>query len=114
MDLYNERAETGLQCIAGAMPKFLLLSGAKKRKISKEKKRKDLAVIAKTPRLNHFFPAKLPSSNFEAVTLTTASKNVAVKRQHLFLSCSSVLNCVATVWSDLCCGKLLFASLMHF
>ena len=76
MDLYNERAETGLQCIAGAMPKFLLLSGAKKRKISKEKKRKDLAVIAKTPRLNHFFPAKLPSSNFEAVTLTTASKNV--------------------------------------
>ena len=58
------------------MPKFLLPSGAKKRKISEEKKRKDLAVIAKTPQLNHFFPAKLPSSNSEAVTLTTASKNV--------------------------------------
>jgi len=49
VDLCNERAETGLQCVAGAMPKFLMPSGAKKRKISKEKKRKDLVVIAKMP-----------------------------------------------------------------
>ena len=64
MDLYNERAETGLQCVAGAMPKFLMPSGAKKRKISKEKKRKDLAVIAKTPRLNHFFSSKTFKQQF--------------------------------------------------
>jgi len=38
-------------------------SGAEKREVSKEKKRKDLAVLAKTPRLNRFFSAKLPSSN---------------------------------------------------
>jgi len=57
--LYKERAETGLQCVAGVMPKSLMPSGAKKRKIFKEKKRKDLAILAKTPRLNHFFPAKL-------------------------------------------------------
>jgi len=49
VDLYNERAETGLQCVAGAMPKFLMPTGAEKRKISKEKKRKDLVVIAKMP-----------------------------------------------------------------
>ena len=58
------------------MPKSLMPSGAKKRKISKEKKHKDLAILAKTPRLNHFFPAKLSSSNLEAMTLTTAPKNI--------------------------------------
>jgi len=34
-------------------------SAAKYDKVSEEKKRKNLAVLAKTPRLKHFFPAKL-------------------------------------------------------
>jgi len=33
------------------MPKSVMPSGAEKRKASKKKKRKDLAVLAKTPRL---------------------------------------------------------------
>jgi len=39
-------------------------SEAKKRKVSKEEMRKNLAVLAKNPRLNRFlFSAKLSSSN---------------------------------------------------
>jgi len=37
------------------MPKFVMPSAAKKRKVSKEAKRKNSAVLAKTPRLNRFF-----------------------------------------------------------
>jgi len=40
------------------MPKSTMPSGAKKRKVSKEKKRKDLAVLAKMLRLNRLFSNK--------------------------------------------------------
>jgi len=59
-----------LQCLAGEMPKPTMPSGAKKCKVSKEKKRKDLAMLAKLPRLNRLFPTKLSSSNVKAVALT--------------------------------------------
>jgi len=45
------------------MPKSVILSAAKNRKVS-EKKRKDLAVLAETPRLNRVF-----QQNFQAATL---------------------------------------------
>jgi len=57
------------------MPKFVMQSGAKNDKVSKEKKRKNLAVSAKTPRLNRFFSAKLISSNVKTVALTRVPKN---------------------------------------
>jgi len=44
-----------LQCLASAMPKSAMPSGAKDGKISKEKKLKNLAVLATTPRLKRFF-----------------------------------------------------------
>jgi len=37
------------------MLKSVMPLGAKNGNVSKEKQRKDLAVLAKTPRLNHFF-----------------------------------------------------------
>jgi len=37
------------------MPKSVMPLGAKNGKVSEEKKRKDLAVLAKTQRLNYFF-----------------------------------------------------------
>jgi len=40
------------------------ISSYEKRKASKKKKRKDLAVLAKTPRLNRFF-----QQNFQAATV---------------------------------------------
>ena len=55
VDLQNERAETRLQCLASAMPKSVIPSAAKYGKGSKKKKRKDLAVLTKTPRLKTFF-----------------------------------------------------------
>jgi len=45
------------------MPKFVMPSAATNGKVSKEKKRKNLAVFAKTVRLRRFIPAKLLSSN---------------------------------------------------
>jgi len=47
-----------LQCFARAMPKPVMPSAAKYDKVSKEKKRKNLAVLAKTPRLKRFFFSK--------------------------------------------------------
>jgi len=47
-----------LQCLASAVPKFVMPSGAKKCKVSKEEIRKNLAVLAKSPRLNRFFSSK--------------------------------------------------------
>ena len=44
-----------LQCSSSAMLKSVMPSGAKHRKVSEEKKRKNLAVVAKTPRLKRFF-----------------------------------------------------------
>jgi len=47
-----------LQCLAKAMPKSVMPSGAKDGEVSREKKRKNLAVLAKTPRLKCFFFSK--------------------------------------------------------
>jgi len=62
----NEQ-KTRLQCLNSAMPKSVMPSAAKNGKVSQEKKRKNLAVLAKTPRLKLFFPAKLLSSNVKTV-----------------------------------------------
>jgi len=59
----TKEQKANLQCSASAMLKSLMPSGAKNGKVSEEKKRKNLAVLAKTPRLKRFFPAKLLSSN---------------------------------------------------
>jgi len=56
-----------LRCLTSAMTKSVMPSGAKNGKVSKEKKRKDLAVLTKTPRLKLFFSAKLLSSNVKTV-----------------------------------------------
>jgi len=40
------------------MPKSVMSSGVKNGEVSKEKKLKNLAVLAKTPRLNVFFFSK--------------------------------------------------------
>jgi len=53
----NEQ-KTRLQCLASAMPKSVTPSATKKRKASKKKKHKDLAVLAETRRLKHFFSSK--------------------------------------------------------
>jgi len=50
-------------------------SASKNDKVSKERKRKNLAVLAKTQRLKRFFPAKLLSNNVKTVALTRAPKN---------------------------------------
>jgi len=39
------------------------------RRVCKDARRKNLAVLAETLRQNRFFPAKLSSSNIEAVAL---------------------------------------------
>jgi len=57
----TEEQKTRLHRLASAIPKFVMPSGAKKRKVSKEAKCKNLAVLAKTPRLN--FSAILSSNN---------------------------------------------------
>ena len=51
-------------------------SGGKSGKVSKEKKRKNLAVLVETPRLKRIFPAKLLNSNVKTVALTRAPENV--------------------------------------
>jgi len=72
--LYNERAEieTRLQSddeICTAIRSY------EKHKASKKKKRKDLAVLAKTRELNRFFQQKFSSSNVKSVALTRAPTN---------------------------------------
>jgi len=66
-----------LQCLASAMPKSVMPSADKNIKVSKEKKRKNLAVLAETPGLKRFFPAKLLSSNVQTAALTRPHENVA-------------------------------------
>jgi len=56
------------------MPKSVMPSGAKNGDVSKEKKRKNVAVLAKTPQLKHFFLAKL-LSNVKTAALTRAPEN---------------------------------------
>ena len=65
-----------LQCLASAMPKSVMPSRANNGKVSKEKKRKNLIVLAKRSRLKRFFSAKLLCSNVKTVALTSAPENV--------------------------------------
>jgi len=52
-------------------------SAGKNGKVHKEKNRKNLGVLAKTPRLKRFFPAKLLSRNVKkTVALTRAPEDV--------------------------------------
>jgi len=54
----NEQ-KTRLPYLADAMPKSVMPSAAKNGKVFEEKKRKDLAVLTKRPRLKRFSPAEL-------------------------------------------------------
>jgi len=51
----TKEQNTRLQCLASAMPKSVIPSAATSGKVSEEKKRKNLAVFAETPRLKRFF-----------------------------------------------------------
>jgi len=51
-------------------------SAAKNGKVFEEKKRKNLAVLAKTPRLKRFFTATFLNSNVKTVALTRAPENI--------------------------------------
>jgi len=55
----TKEQKTRLQRLTCAMPKSEMPSAAKNGIVSKGKKRENLAVLAKTSRLKHFFPAKL-------------------------------------------------------
>jgi len=61
----TKEQKTRLQYLASAMPKSVMPSAAKYGKVFKEKKRKNVAVLAKTPRLNRFFFQQ----SFSAATL---------------------------------------------
>jgi len=69
----TKEQKTRLQCLASAMQKSVMPSATKKRKGEKVE---ESAVLAKTPRLKVFFPAKLSSSSVKAVALTRAPENV--------------------------------------
>jgi len=60
----KKEQKTRLQCLASAMLKSVMPSTTKIGEVSKEKKRKNPAVLAKTPRLKRFF-----QQSFQAVTL---------------------------------------------
>jgi len=51
----TQEQKAKLQCLASVMPKSEMPSGDKNGGVSKEKKSKNLAVLAKTPRLKCFF-----------------------------------------------------------
>jgi len=59
----RKEQKTSLQCLAGAMPKSVMPSELKMAKFLRRKKRKNLAVSAKTPPLKLFFSPKLLNSN---------------------------------------------------
>jgi len=54
----TKEQKTRIKCLASAMPKFAMVSGATMRKVCKEAKRKNLAVLAKTSRLKRLFFSK--------------------------------------------------------
>ena len=58
------------------MLKAVMPLGAKNDKVSKEKKRKNLAVLAKTQWLKRFFSSSVLSSDIKTVALTRAIENV--------------------------------------
>ena len=66
------------------MPKSVMPSRAKTGKVSQEKKRKNLAALAETPRLKRFFSARLVSSNVKTVALTRTPENVGENRDISF------------------------------
>jgi len=78
----TKEQNTRLLCLASAMPKSVMQSAAANGKVSKEKKHKNLAVLAKTPRLKRFFPAKLLSSSVKTVALTRAPENIGENQAH--------------------------------
>jgi len=91
------------------MPKSVMPSGAKYGKVSK--KRKNLAMLSKTPRLKCFcFSAKLLSSNVKTVALTRAPENVVENHDISFEArftlrlCLAILTCyfsgvfVCNIW----------------
>jgi len=51
----TKEQKTTLQCLASEMPKSVMPSAAKNGKVFEGKKRRNLAVLAKTPRRNVFF-----------------------------------------------------------
>ena len=60
----RKEQKASLQCLASAMPKSVMPSELKMAKLLRRKKRKNLAVLAKTPPLKRFFfSPKLRSSN---------------------------------------------------
>jgi len=78
----TKEQNTRLLCLASAMPKSVMQSAAANGKVSKEKKHKNLAVLAKTPRLKRFFPAKLLSSSVKTVALTRAPETIGENQAH--------------------------------
>jgi len=68
---------TSLQCLASGMPEFVMPSAARNGKVYKEKKHKNLAVLAKTPRPKLFFSSKtFKQQRKKTVPLTRAPENV--------------------------------------
>jgi len=63
----TKKQKARLQCLASAMPKPVMPSGAKNGKVCKEKKCKKLAVLAKRRDRNVFLSAKLLSTNVKTV-----------------------------------------------
>jgi len=61
----KEQKNSRLQCLASAMSKFVMPSRAKKREVSKEAKRKNMAMFAETPRLNLFFQEYFQAATFK-------------------------------------------------
>ena len=59
----TKEQKTRLQYLASAMPKSVMPPADKNGKVSEEKKRKNLPVSAKTPRLKRFFQQSFQSSN---------------------------------------------------
>jgi len=51
----TKEQKTRLQCLASEMPKSVMPSAATNGTVFEETKRKNLAVLAKTPRLKRFF-----------------------------------------------------------
>jgi len=51
----TKEQKMSLQCLASEMLKSVMPSAAKNGKVFEEKKRKNLAVLAETPRLKRFF-----------------------------------------------------------
>ena len=95
----TKEQKTKLQYLASAMPKSVMPSAAKNGKVFKEKKRKNLAVLTKTPRLKRFFSVKLLSSNFKTVGLTIVRENVGETQVSKHLSHSdwlAILTCYSS------------------